>query len=67
LSESWIRMAIEFLKDSISLDHNVLGEQLEEALTSGRFHLAVMRGTVEDGSAVDGSFSFTPAYNLSVG
>ena len=26
LTESWIRSAIEFLKDSVSFDHNVLGE-----------------------------------------
>jgi len=64
LSEGWIRSAIEFLKDSISVDHNVLGELLEEAVTSGRFHLTVMRGTVEEGRAVSGSFSFTPVHNL---
>ena len=52
---------IEFLKDSISFDHNVLGEMLEEALTNSRFHVAVMRGTVEDGTAVNGSFTFEPA------
>ena len=68
LSEGWIRSAIEFLKDSISVDHNVLGELLEEAVTSGRFHLTVMRGTVEEGKAVSGSFSFTPmpSFNLQV-
>lgn len=61
LSEGWMRSAIEFLKDSISFDHNVLGEMLEEAITSGRFHFAVMRGTVEEGKAVDGSFTFACA------
>jgi hypothetical protein len=59
MSESWVRAAIEFLKDSISLDHNVLGEMLEEALTHGRFHMSVMRGVVEEGKAVPGSFSFS--------
>ena len=52
---------IEFLKDSISFDHNVLGEMLEEAVTTDRFHFAVMRGTVEEGRAVPGSFTFAPA------
>ncbi|HET6976000.1 MAG TPA: hypothetical protein VFI24_06740 [Pyrinomonadaceae bacterium] len=60
LSEGWLRSVIEFLKDSISFDHNVLGETLEEALTNSRFHVAVMRGTVEDGRAVAGSFTFEP-------
>jgi hypothetical protein len=65
LSERWIRSAIEVLKDSISVDHNVLGELLEEAISCGRFHLTVMRGTVEDGRAVSGSFSFMPVQNFS--
>ena len=60
-SEGWLRSMIEFLKDSISFDHNVLGEMLEEAITNDRFHFAVMRGTVEEGRAVAGSFSFAPA------
>ena len=64
LSEAWARSAIEFLKDSISFHHNVLGELLEEAITTGRFHLAVMRGTVEDGKSVPGSFSFTSVGGL---
>jgi len=66
LSEGWIRSAIEFLKDSISFDHNVLGELLEEAVTSGRFHLTLMRGTVEEGKAVSGSFTFTPMPNFNL-
>ncbi len=61
VKERWLRAAIEFLKDSISFDHNVLGEMLEEAVTNDRFHFAVMRGTVEDGTPVTGSFSFEPA------
>lgn len=60
-SEGWLRAMIEFLKDSISFDHNVLGEMLEEAVTTDRFHFAVMRGTVEEGRAVAGSFTFAPA------
>jgi hypothetical protein len=63
LTEGWIRAAIELLKDSISVEHNVLGESLEEALTGDRFHMMVMRGTVEDGVAVPGSFSFSRAFN----
>jgi hypothetical protein len=63
MSEGWIRTAIEFLKDSASFEHNVLGESLEEALTAGRFHLVVMRGAVEEGQAVAGSFSFARAFN----
>jgi hypothetical protein len=65
LTESWMRLAIEFLKDSVSFDHNVLGELLEEAITTGRFHLTVMSGTVEEGQAVSGSFSFSPVNDLS--
>jgi hypothetical protein len=64
LSEGWVREAIEFLKDSISFDHNVLGELLEEAITTGRFHMTVMNGTVEEGQPVSGSFSFTPVVGL---
>lgn len=60
-SEGWLRAMIEFLKDSGSFDHNVLGEILEEAVTTDRFHFAVMRGTVEEGRAVAGSFTFAPA------
>jgi hypothetical protein len=63
LSEGWLRSVIEFLKDSISFDHNVLGELLEEAVTNDRFHFAVMRGTVEEGRAVAGSFSFERAFS----
>jgi hypothetical protein len=64
LNEAWIRSAIELLKDSRIFEHNVLGEMLEEALTTGRFHLAVMRGTVEEGQAVSGSFSFSAIHNF---
>ncbi|HEX2271406.1 MAG TPA: hypothetical protein VHH35_17810 [Pyrinomonadaceae bacterium] len=63
LSEGWLRAMIEFLKDSISFDHNVLGEMLEEAVTNGRFHFAVMRGTVEEGRAVAGSFTFEQVFS----
>jgi hypothetical protein len=63
LTEGWIRAAIERLKDSLSVEHNVLGESLEEALTGDRFHLMVMRGTVEDGVGVPGSFSLARAFN----
>ena len=65
LNEGWLRSAIEFLKNSISFDHNVLGELLEEAITTGRFHLTIMSGTVEEGKVVSGSFSFSPVNNLS--
>jgi len=67
LSEGWVRSAIEFLKDSISFDYNVLGEMLEEALASGRFHMCVMRGTVEEGRPVPGSFSFANAELAPIG
>jgi hypothetical protein len=64
LSEGWMRAVIESLKDSRILDHNVLGEMLEEALTNGTLHLLVMRGTVENGRPVPDSFSFSPVYDL---
>lgn len=57
LSEGWTRAMIEQLKDSISTEHNVLGEVLEEALTDGRLHTLVMRGAVEQGVAVHDSFA----------
>ena len=64
LSESWVRAAIELLKDSCSLDNNILGEMLEESLAAGRFHLAVIRGVVEEGKPVAGSFSFSQICNF---
>lgn len=57
LSEGWTRAMIERLKDSVSTEHNVLGEMLEEALADGRFHTLVMRGIVEQGVAASGSFT----------
>ncbi len=64
LSEGWMRSAIELLKDSRAFDHNLLGEMLEEALTNGGLHLLVMRGTVEEGKPVAGSFSLSPVDNF---
>jgi hypothetical protein len=57
LTEGWLRAFIERLKDDVMPDHNVFGEMLEEALTIGNFHLALLRGTVEEGEAVPDSFS----------
>jgi len=61
LSEGWMRALIERLKDSAQLQQNALGERLEVALTDGRFHLGVLRGSVEDGTAVRGTFDLALA------
>jgi hypothetical protein len=57
LSEGWMRALIERLKDSISPDHNLLGEMLEEALAGGRFHAVLVQGTVSAGEPVSGTFN----------
>lgn len=59
LTEGWMRALIERLKDSVLADHNMLGEMLEEALAAGRFHAALVSGSVEEGEAVAGSFKVT--------
>jgi len=59
LTEGWMRALIERLKDSVLADHNILGEMLEEALAAGRFHAALVSGSVEEGEAVAGSFKVT--------
>src|SRR5262249_24650045 len=55
-TEGWMRALIERLKDSVSTQHNSLGERLEEALLDDRFHLGIMRGIVEEGRAVPDTF-----------
>ena len=57
LTDGWMRALIERLKDSASPDHNLLGEMLEEALANGHFHAVLLRGSVEEGEPVRGSFS----------
>lgn len=42
LTAGWARELIERLKDSIVVEHNLLGETLEEALADGRFHVALL-------------------------
>ncbi|HVF56620.1 MAG TPA: hypothetical protein VM934_10745, partial [Pyrinomonadaceae bacterium] len=59
LSEGWMRALIERLKDSAQADHNLLGEMLEEALAEGRFHAALVGGTVSEGEAVADTFAVT--------
>jgi hypothetical protein len=59
LSEGWMRALIERLKDSALGDHNLLGEMLEEALADGRFHAALVGGTVSEGEAVADTFAVT--------
>lgn len=59
LSEGWMRALIERLKDSWQADHNLLGEMLEEALTDGRFHAALVGGTVSEGHAAPDTFGVT--------
>ena len=56
LSEGWMRALIERLKDSAQPEQNKLGERLEVALTDGRFHLGVLRGSVEDGLPIRDTF-----------
>jgi hypothetical protein len=59
LSEGWMRALIERLKDSALADHNLLGEMLEEALADGRFHAALVGGTVSEGRAQPDTFGVT--------
>ncbi|MET0646035.1 MAG: hypothetical protein ABW208_05390 [Pyrinomonadaceae bacterium] len=59
LSEGWMRALIERLKDSAQGEHNLLGEMLEEALAEGRFHAALVGGTVSEGEAVADTFAVT--------
>ncbi|MET0621785.1 MAG: hypothetical protein ABW250_02285 [Pyrinomonadaceae bacterium] len=59
LSEGWMRALIERLKDSATADHNLLGEMLEEALAEGRFHAALVGGTVSEGEAQPDTFAVT--------
>ena len=59
LSEGWMRALIERLKDSAQADHNLLGEMLEDALAEGRFHAALVGGTVSEGEAQPDTFAVT--------
>jgi hypothetical protein len=59
LSEGWMRALIERLKDSAQAEHNLLGEMLEEALAEGRFHAALVGGTVSEGEAQPDTFAVT--------
>jgi hypothetical protein len=61
MSEGWMRAIIERLKDAVSVEQNLLGEHLEEALTDGRMHLVLMRGEAENGVAVPDSYDFSLA------
>lgn len=45
----WVRELIERLKDSAVVEHNLFGETLEEAWVDGRFHVALLSVTVEEG------------------
>ena len=49
LTAGWVRELIERLKDSIVVEHNLLGETLEEALADGRFHVALLSVEVNEG------------------
>lgn len=62
-SESWLRAMIERLKDAASPSHNLLGEALEDALASGNFHQALLRGTVDQGGVAAESFTFAPIFH----
>ncbi|HEV7889888.1 MAG TPA: hypothetical protein VGP08_04585 [Pyrinomonadaceae bacterium] len=50
LTLGWARELIERLKDSIAVEHNLLGETLEEALADGRFHVALLSVEVNEGA-----------------
>ncbi|MER3426994.1 MAG: hypothetical protein C4334_02665 [Pyrinomonas sp.] len=56
LSEGWLRAIIERLKDSANVQHNALGEMLEEALADGRFHLILINGSPAEESYHVGAF-----------
>jgi len=64
MSERWMRSLVERLKDAAAVELNVLGETLEDALVGGRFFLGLIRGAVERGLPVAGSFSFQLAEHL---
>jgi hypothetical protein len=55
LTAGWARELIERLKDSVVVEHNLLGETLEEALADGRFHVALLSVEVEEGEPVPDS------------
>ncbi len=55
LTAGWARELIERLKDSAVVEHNLLGETLEEALADGRFHVALLSVEVEEGEPVPDS------------
>ena len=50
LTAGWARELIERLKDSAVVEHNLLGETLEEALADGRFHVALLSVEVNEGA-----------------
>lgn len=66
----WTRALIERLKDSAVAAHNRLGEQLEVALADDCLHSFVLRGAIEDGAPVAGSFALsavaTPAASIAL-
>ena len=49
LSLGWMHELIERLKDSCITEHNLLGEQLEEALAQGCFHTILINISVDEG------------------
>ncbi|HYN86275.1 MAG TPA: hypothetical protein VER32_13590 [Pyrinomonadaceae bacterium] len=59
LSAGWVRELVERLKDSAPVEHNLLGEMLEEAWADGRFHVALLNVSVEEGAPVPESHSVT--------
>lgn len=61
----WMREMIERLKDSHVIDHNLLGEQLEEAMAHGCFHTLLVNVSVERGSVETENIRvtrFTPGF-----
>lgn len=59
-SMGWMREMIERLKDSHVTGHNLLGEQLEEAMAHGCFHTLLINISVEQGSPVKEDIRVTP-------
>jgi len=58
-TDGWVRELVERLKDSAVVEHNLLGEMLEDALNDGRFHVALLSVEVEEGAPARDATSVT--------
>jgi hypothetical protein len=66
-TDGWARELIERLKDSAVVEHNVFGEMLEEAITDGRFHVALLNVAVQEGAPVENASSVKRLYRGDAG